>query len=77
LIRSDVDDPESFEWAPQAQWFVEDTAQVDTLKIDPTVANITRVFGSCCLPSSNLSASARASLVSPSVRWIIARMART
>jgi len=41
LIRSDVDDPESFEWAPQAQWFVEDTAQVDTLKIDPTVANIT------------------------------------
>src|SRR5262249_45746534 len=41
LIRSDVDDPESFEWAPNAQWFVEDTAQVDTLKIDPTVANIT------------------------------------
>jgi hypothetical protein len=41
LIRTDVDDPESFEWAPNAQWFVEDPGQVDTLKIDPTVANIT------------------------------------
>ncbi|HET6315974.1 MAG TPA: hypothetical protein VFG86_05930, partial [Chloroflexota bacterium] len=41
LIRSDVDDPDAFEWAPNAQWFVEDTGQVDTLKIDPTVANIT------------------------------------
>jgi hypothetical protein len=41
LIRSDVDDPESFEWAPNAQWFVEDVGQVDTLKIDPTVASIT------------------------------------
>ena len=39
LIRSDVDDPEAFEWAPNAQWFVEDPGQVDTLKIDPTVAN--------------------------------------
>ena len=41
LIRSDVDDPEAFEWAPNAQWFVEDPGQVDVLKIDPTVANIT------------------------------------
>jgi len=41
LIRTDVDDPESFEWAPNAQWFVEDPGQVDTLKIDPTVASIT------------------------------------
>ena len=41
LIRSDVDDPEAFEWAPNAQWFVEDTGQVDTLKIDPTAATIT------------------------------------
>jgi hypothetical protein len=41
LIRSDVDDPEAFEWAPNAQWFVEDPGQVDTLKIDPTVATIT------------------------------------
>ena len=41
LIRSDVDDPDAFEWAPNAQWFVEDPGQVDTLKIDPTVANIT------------------------------------
>src|SRR5262245_37943463 len=41
VIRSDVDDPDAFEWAPNAQWFVEDPGQVDTLKIDPTVANIT------------------------------------
>jgi hypothetical protein len=41
VIRSDVDDPDSFEWAPNAQWFVEDPGQVDTLKIDPTVAQIT------------------------------------
>jgi len=41
LIRSDVDDPDSFEWAPNAQWFVEDPAQVQTLPIDPTAANIT------------------------------------
>jgi hypothetical protein len=41
LIRSDVDDPEAFEWAPNAQWLVEDPGQVDVLKIDPTVANIT------------------------------------
>ena len=41
VIRSDVDDPEAFEWAPNAQWFVEDPSQVETLKIDPTVASIT------------------------------------
>ena len=41
LIRSDVDDPDAFEWAPNAQWFVEDPGQVDTLKIDSTVATIT------------------------------------
>jgi hypothetical protein len=41
LIRSDVDDPEAFEWAPNAQWFVEDPGQVSQLQIDPTVANIT------------------------------------
>src|SRR4029077_4933953 len=41
LIRSDVDDPEAFEWAPNAQWFVESLDQVDTLKVDPTVATIT------------------------------------
>jgi hypothetical protein len=33
VIRSDVDDPDSFEWAPNAQ--------VETLKIDPTAAQIT------------------------------------
>ena len=41
LIRSDVDDPEAFEWAPNAQWFVEDTGQVAPLPIDPTAATIT------------------------------------
>ena len=41
VIRSDVDDPEAFEWAPNAQWLVEDPAQVNQLRIDPTVANIT------------------------------------
>ena len=41
LIRSDVDDPDAFEWAPNAQWFVEDPAQVQTLPIDPGSAQIT------------------------------------
>jgi hypothetical protein len=41
VVRSDVDDIEQFEWAPNAVWQVEDTSQVETLKIDPTVANIT------------------------------------
>ena len=41
IIRSDVDDPDAFEFAPNAQWFVEDPAQVSQLPIDPTVAQIT------------------------------------
>ncbi|HSV08595.1 MAG TPA: hypothetical protein VLI07_18910, partial [Candidatus Binatus sp.] len=41
VIRSDVDDPEAFEWAPNAQWIVEDPGQVETLKIDPSAAQIT------------------------------------
>ena len=41
LIRSDVDDPEAFEWAPNAQWFVEDTGQVAPIPIDSTPATIT------------------------------------
>ena len=41
LIRSDVDDPEAFEWAPNAQWFVEDPTQVQSLQVDPTAATIT------------------------------------
>ena len=41
VIRSDVDDPDAFEWAPNAQWFVEDPQQVSTLPIDPTAAQIT------------------------------------
>jgi hypothetical protein len=41
LIRSDVDDPDAFEWAPNAQWFVEDPGQVQTLPMDPGAATIT------------------------------------
>ena len=41
LIRSDVDDPDSFEFYPGAQWIVEDPSQVDQLAIDPTAAQIT------------------------------------
>jgi len=41
LIRSDVDDPDSFEFYPGAQWIVEDPGQVDQLKIDSTAAQIT------------------------------------
>jgi len=41
LIRSDVDDPDSFEFFPGAQWIVEDPGQVSQLQIDPTAARIT------------------------------------
>jgi hypothetical protein len=41
LIRSDVDDPDSFEYFPGAQWIVEDPGQVSQLQIDPTAAQIT------------------------------------
>src|SRR4030095_9569854 len=41
IIRSDVDDPEAFPFEPNATWLVEDPGQVDTLQVDPTVANIT------------------------------------
>jgi hypothetical protein len=41
LIRSDVDDPDSFEFYPGAQWIVEDPGQVSTLPIDATAAQIT------------------------------------
>ena len=41
LIRSDVDDPDSFEFFPGAQWIVEDPGQVGQLQIDPTAAQIT------------------------------------
>lgn len=40
LIRSDVDDPDSFEFHPGAQWIVEDPQQVSQLPIDPNVGNI-------------------------------------
>jgi hypothetical protein len=39
LIRSDVDDPDSFEFHPGAQWIVEDPQQVSTLPIDPNIGN--------------------------------------
>ena len=41
LIRSDVDDPDDYEWAPLAQWIVDDPNQVTTLQIDPNVAGVT------------------------------------
>jgi len=41
IIRSDVDDPDSFEFYPGAQWIVEDPSQVTQLQFDPTAAQIT------------------------------------
>jgi len=41
IIRSDVDDPDAFEFYPGAQWQVEDPGQVSQLQIDPTAAQIT------------------------------------
>ena len=41
LVRSDVDDLDSFVWEPGAQWLVEDPGQIGTLPIDPAAANIT------------------------------------
>jgi hypothetical protein len=40
-IRSDVDDPDAFEFYPGAQWIVEDPGQVGQLQIDGTAAQIT------------------------------------
>ena len=41
LIRTDVDDPDSFEFHPGAQWFVEDPGQVTTLPVDPNLGQMT------------------------------------
>ena len=41
LIRTDVDDPDSFEFHPGAQWFVEDPGQVSTLPVDPNLGTMT------------------------------------
>ena len=41
IIRSDVDDVDSFEFYPGAQWIVEDPGQVAPLQIDSTAASIT------------------------------------
>lgn len=39
-IRSDVEDPDSFEFEPGARWLVEDVQQVQQLPIDPTPSQI-------------------------------------
>jgi hypothetical protein len=41
LIRDDVDDPDSFEFYPGAQWFVTDPGQVSTLPVDPNLGQVT------------------------------------
>lgn len=40
LIREDADDFEQFEWAPGAQWIVQDTEQVSVLPINPAPAEL-------------------------------------
>lgn len=40
LIREDVDDVDAFEWAPGAQWMVQDPAQVSLLQVNPAPAEI-------------------------------------
>lgn len=40
LIRSDVDDPDAYEWAPGARWLVDDINQVELLKIDPITSEL-------------------------------------
>jgi hypothetical protein len=40
LIRDDADDYEQFEWAPGAQWIVQDPAQVSLLPITPVPTEI-------------------------------------
>jgi hypothetical protein len=41
LIRSDVDDPNMYEFAPLAQWVVDDPQQVQLLAVDPTTTKLT------------------------------------
>ena len=41
LIRSDVDDPNMYEWAPLAQWVVDDPNQVQLLQVDATTTTLT------------------------------------
>jgi hypothetical protein len=41
LVRSDVDDIESFVYEPNAIWLVEDPGQVGTLPVDPAAGQIT------------------------------------
>jgi hypothetical protein len=36
VVRSDVDDPDDYEWAPEKQWLVDDINQIKQLEIDPT-----------------------------------------
>lgn len=41
LIRGDVDNADDFEWAPLAQWIVQDPNAVEILKVDPALAQLT------------------------------------
>jgi hypothetical protein len=43
LIREDVDDVSQFEWAPGAQWLVNDPAQVQLLQINAEPAQVSLV----------------------------------
>lgn len=38
LIRGDTEDPEQYEWAPEAQWIVTDPNQVQTLDMSHVIA---------------------------------------
>ena len=40
LIRSDVDDPDAFEWAPGERWLVDDVQQVQMLPVEPITAEL-------------------------------------
>lgn len=40
LIRSDVDDPDAYEWAPGARWLVDDPNQVKIMEMPPLTAEM-------------------------------------
>lgn len=40
VIRSDVEDPDEFQWRPRARWFVEDPSQVSMLDVNPIPAQV-------------------------------------
>ena len=43
LIRDDLENTDQLEWAPGAQWFVQDPSQVRTLDVNPISAQISLV----------------------------------